>query len=177
MKKILVSLILLAVIMMMGITTVQATTNAELLEFATSDHAVSGESIGLTDANRVKVRRYLTENPVTDEQAGQIMAKAQELINIMEKANVSDPAKLNQADKTKFMAVAQEGADVLDLKLVFHAHSVDIYKEGKLIENASLGDEKLAYTGNNMKIALVVSSIAVIALASGFVVKKRLANA
>ena len=95
----------------------------------------------------------------------------------MESAGVSDPADLSKADKEKFMAIAQEGADVIGVKLVFHPHSVDVYKDGTLIESATLGN-KLAYTGNNINLALVISSVAIIALATtGFVAKKRLANA
>ena len=176
MKKIFVSVVLLILLVGVLATNSMATTNAELIEFCKSNHTVSGKSIGLTSANRVKVERYLTENPVTDAQADAIMAKAKELIALMESAGVSDPANLSKADKEKFMAIAQEGADVLGLKLVFHPHSVDIYKDGKLIETATLGN-KLAYTGNNVNIALVVSSVAIIALATGLVTRKRLANA
>ncbi|MBR3163485.1 MAG: hypothetical protein IKF17_05255 [Clostridia bacterium] len=177
MKKVLVSILLLVILLGALATNAMATTNAELIEFAKSNHTVSGKSIGLTDANKVKVERYLTENPVTDAQAGQIMAKAKELIALMESAGVSDPANLSKADKDRFIAIAQEGADVIGVKLVFHAHSVDVYKDGKLIESASLGN-KLAYTGNNINLALVISSLAIIALATtAFVAKKRFANA
>ena len=177
MRKILVSMLLLIVLVGVLATNSMATTNAELIEFAKSNHTVAGKSIGLTPANRVKVERYLTENPVTDTQAGAIMAKAKELIALMESAGVSDPADLSKSDKEKFMAIAQEGADVIGVKLVFHPHSVDVYKDGKLIESATL-DNKLAYTGNNINLALVISSIALFALTTtGVVVKKRLANA
>ena len=177
MKKVLVSILLLVILLGVLTTNAMATTNTELIEFAKSNHTVAGKSIGLTDENKVKVERYLTENPVTDAQAGTIMTKVNELIALMESAKVSDPAELSKADKDKFMAIAQEAADVIGVKLVFHAHSVDVYKDGKLIESASLGD-KLAYTGNNINIALVISSVAIIALATtAFVAKKRFANA
>lgn len=177
MKKVLVTLTLLVVGMMMSFTCVNATTNAELIEFATSNHVVSGESIGLTAENRVKVERYLQENPVTDDEANQIMAKANELIALMESAGVSDPAKLSQEDKAKFISIAQEGAAVIGLDLVFKAGSVDVYKDGVLIETAALADAPVPYTGSNVNVALVVSSVAVIALAMGIVAKKRVANA
>ena len=74
------------------------------------------------------------------------------------------------------MSIAREAAAIIGLTLVFHANSVDIYKDGALIDSASLGG-KLADTGNNVNLALVISSIATIALAAGFVAKKRLANA
>jgi hypothetical protein len=177
MKKVVLTLILVAVVMMMSLTTVNAATNADLIAYAQSSHVVSGQSISLTEANKVKVERYLTENPVTDEQADQIIAKANELVALMNEAGVSDPAKLSEADKTKFISIAQEGAAVAGLTLNFKAHSVEVYKDGTLVDTATLGSDTLAYTGNNVNVALVVSSIAVIALASAVVAKKRLANA
>jgi len=177
MKKLFFTLTMLAIVVMMAATTVNAATNADLIEYAKSSHKVSGDSISITDANKVRVERYLKQNPVTDEQADALLAKANELIAIMENAGVSDPAKLSKADKTKFISIAREGAAIIGLTLVFHAHSVDVYKDSTLIDTLSLGQEELAYTGNNVNIALVVSSVAVIALAGGIVAKKRLANA
>ena len=176
MKKLLAGIAVIILFLGVLSTYSMAVTNADLIEYVKSNHTVSGKSVGLTSDNRVKAERYLTENPVTDEEAAAIMAKGNELIALMESAGVSDPSELSSADKEKFMAIAQEGADVIGLKLVFHPHSVDIYKEGKLVESATLGN-KLAYTGNNINIALVISSVAVIALATGIVAKKRLANA
>ena len=176
MKKLLASVLLLVMLVAMIATNSMAATNADLIAYVTSDHKVSGETIGLPAGQKVKAKRYLTENPVTDAQADAIIAKGNELIAIMEAAGVSDPSKLSKADKDKFMSIAREAAAIIGLTLVFHANSVDIYKDGALIDSASLGG-KLADTGNNVNLALVISSIATIALAAGFVAKKRLANA
>ena len=99
------------------------------------------------------------------------------MIALMNRANVSDPSKLSKADKKEFMALAHKAASIVGVRLVFHPHSVDAYgKDGKFIDTFTLGG-KLAYTGNSVNLALVISSIATIALATGFVAKKRLANA
>ena len=176
MKKLLASVLLLVMLVVILATNSMAATNADLIEYVTSDHKVSGEMIGITAGNRVKAKRYLTQNPVTNAQADAIIAKGNELIAIMERAGVSDPSKLSRADKDRFMAIAREAAAIIGLTLVFHPHSVDVYKDGVLIDNVTLGN-KLVYTGNNVNLALVISSIATIALAAGFVAKKRLANA
>ena len=176
MKKLLAGTLLLVMLVVLVATTSMAATNADLIAYVTSDHKVAGGTAGLTADQRVRAKRYLTENPVTDAQADAIIAKGDELLAIMESAGVSDPSQLSKADKEKFMAIAQEAADILGLTLVFHAHSVDIYKDGVLIDSGSLGG-KLVYTGNSVNLALVISSIATIALAAGFVAKKRLANA
>lgn len=176
MKKLLVSVVLFISIVAVLATTSMAATNADLIEFVTSNHTISGVSTGLDAGTRVRAKRYLTENPVTDAQADYLIAKGNELIALMEKEGVSDPSKLSASGKEKFMAIAKDAAASIGLTLVFHAHSVDIYKDGTLIDSATLGG-KLAYTGNNTNLALVISSVAVIALAAGLVAKKRLANA
>ena len=177
MKKIFLGTLLCTILVTLFATKTMAATNEELIKYVTSDHKIAGESVGMTDENRVKAKRYLTENPVTDAQADAIIAKGNEIIELMNKVNIWDPSKLSKSDKEKFMAIAREAADVIGLKLVFHPHSVDVYDtNGKLIDNATLGNE-LIYTGNNINYVLVISSIATIALVAGIVAKKRLANA
>ena len=177
MKKLLLGTILCAILVALLSTKTMAATNEELIEYVTSDHKIAGESVGIPAEDRVKAKRYLSENPVTEAQADAIIAKGNEIIELMNKANVSDPSKLSKTEKEKFMTIAKEAADVIGLKLVFHPQSVDIYdKDGKLIDTTTLG-KKLAYTGNSINYVLVISSIATIALVAGFVTKKRLANA
>lgn len=177
MKKLLASTLLLIVLVAMVATSSMAATNADLIAYIKADHKIAGQMVGITAGNRVKAERYLTQNPVTDAQADAIIAKGNEIIALMNNAGVSDPSKLSKADKDTFMALAQQAADVIGVKLVFHANSVDVYdKDGTHIDTVTLGN-KLVYTGNNVNVALVVSSVAIIALAAGFVAKKRLANA
>lgn len=53
----------------------------------------------MTSADKVKVERYLSENPVTDEQANTLVAKADEAIAIMEQAGTKGYNKLTTAQK------------------------------------------------------------------------------
>ena len=182
MKKLITSALLAIVLMVVAATSSFAATNADLIEYLTSNHTIAGQSVGLTAENRVKVERYLTENPATDDQAAQVMAKGDELIALMNEAGTADPTKLSSADKQRFMAIANEAAAILGLTLVFHPDSVDVYKDGVLLDTMTLGsittgNGKLVYTGNDINLALVISSVAIIALAAGVVAKKRLANA
>lgn len=176
MKKLLASVLLLISVVAIMATTSKAATNADLIDFINSNHTISGKVTGVDAGSRVKGERYLKENPLTDEQATAIIAKGNELIALMEKAGVSDPSDLSKADKEEFMRIAREAAAIAGLTLVFHPHSVDIYKDGVLIDTATMGS-KLVYTGNNTNLALVISSVVIIALTAGIVTKKRLANA
>lgn len=135
-----------------------------------------GAKYGMTKADKVKIERYLADNKVTDSQADAIVAKAKEAVKVMEDAGVTDYTKLSADKKAELKTIANQAASIVDVTLVFKASSVELYKDGKLIETVSNNSGKLAYTGNNNTV-LVVSSIAVIALASVAVARKKLANA
>ena len=117
----------------------------------------------------------LFRSPVTESEANAIVAKAEEAVKVMEDAGVTDYTKLSKAQKDQLKSIANEAASIVNVTLVFKTKAVEVYKNGKLIETVSNNNGKLAYTGNN-NIVLVVSSIAVIALAS-VVARKKLANA
>ena len=94
----------------------------------------------------------------------------------MDEAGTTDYKSLSADKKAELKSLANEAASIVGATLSFTANSVEIYKDGKLIETIGNNGGKLAYTGNN-NIVLVVSSIAVIALASVAVARKKLANA
>ena len=83
---------------------------------------------------------------------------------------------LSKEQKAEIKTIANQAASIVDVTLTYKSGSVEIYKNGKLIETVTNNNGKLAYTGNN-NLGLVVSSIAVIALASVAVARKKLANA
>ena len=174
MKKTLIVSILMSIILFVGASVVSAATTETLAD----ELYVKGKKYGMTTADKVRIERYLSENPVTDEQANQIMSKADEAVAVMENAGVTNYNKLTQDKKSELKTIAKEAADVIDAKLVFKSGSVEIYDaNGKLIETVAQNNGKLAYTGNNsVNVVLTVSVIAMIALAIT-VGEKKIANA
>ena len=173
MKKLLT--VLLVIIMMMGVltTVVNAVTSSEL-----ADEIYNiGKSYGMTSANKVKVERYLSENPVTDSEANQILEKAKEVAAIFEEAGVSKYSDLSEEEKEEVKSISVEAGAIIDLTVVFGTKSVEIYKNGKLIETARYDGDKLLYTGNSFTAIIVVSSVVIIALLAGLALRKRFANA
>lgn len=169
MKKSLIISILVAIIVMASATIVKAATSSTLAE----ELYTKGQKYGMTSADKVKVERYLSENPVTDEQANTLVAKADEAIAIMEQAGTKDYNKLTTAQKEQLKSIANSAASVVDVKLVFKKGSVEIYNNaGKLIETVGQNNGKLAYTGNNVNVVLTTSVIAIIALAITVVTKR-----
>ena len=126
----------------------------------------------MTSADKVKIERYLADNPVTDEEANAIVAKADEAVKVMEDAGVSSYSELTSAQKSQLKTIANEAASIIGLTLKFSVGKVEIYKDGKLIETVTSTNGKLAYTGNNTAV-VVASSLAIIALVA-VVAKKRL---
>lgn len=173
MKKLLTISILAVMLVLLAVTGVNATTNDNLAETLYN----MGSKYGMTEADRVKIERYLADYPVSDSESDAIVAKAKEAVKVMEDAGVTDYKKLSKEQKAELKRIANEAASIVNVTLVFKTGSVEIYKNGKLIETVTVSSTsgKLAYTGNN-NIVLVVSSIAVIALAS-VVARKKLANA
>ena len=172
MKKILSIAIVFVMVAVLATTAVNAATSSTLA----NDLYTIGSKYGMTSADKVKIERYLADNAVTDEQANQVLAKANEAAKIMEEAGVTNYKDLTADKKNELKTIANEAASVLGLTLTFKSGNVEVYKDGKLIETISSKDGKLAYTGNNTAIAIAVSSIAVVALAAGLVARKK-ANA
>lgn len=171
MKKVLTISILAVMLVLMVVTGVNAANNDNLAETLYN----MGAKYGMTKSDKVKIERYLADYPVTESEANAIVAKAEEAVKVMEDADVTDYTKLSKAQKDQLKSIANEAASIVNVTLVFKTKAVEVYKNGKLIETVSNNNGKLAYTGNN-NIVLVVSSIAVIALAS-VVARKKLANA
>ena len=174
MKKSIVISILTAIIVMACATLVNAATTSTLAD----ELYTKGKKYGMTSADKVKIERYLAENPVTDDQANAIVAKADEAIAVMEKAGVTNYDKLTKAQKNEIKSVATEAAKIVDLKLVFNKKSVAIYnKDGKLVETVSNTNGKLAYTGNVVNVVVLATTVVALVAVSAVVARKRIVNA
>ena len=174
MKKTL-AIVLLAIIAVMALATgVNAATSSTLADELYS----KGAKYGMTSADKVKIERYLAENPVTDAQANELLAKADEAIAVMEKAGVTSYNKLTIAQKDEIKSIATEAAKKVDLKLVFKTKSVEIYNNsGKLVETVSNTNGKLAYTGNVVNVVVLATTVVALVAVATVVVRKRIVNA
>lgn len=175
MKK-LVKIFTLVLFMALALTTtVNASASDDLLNELSKTYTVGGEEITISAGDKVKIERYLADNPVTEEQKDTIISKLNEIITIMNEEGVSDPGKLPSDKKTQAMNLAKEAASAIDLKLVMdtNTNTIDIYNaEGKLLESATIEKGKLSYTGNTSIVYIVAPIVAVIAVATVITVKK-----
>ena len=172
MKKTLLSVILFVIVALFATTMVNATTGAELPEAIYN----KGAKYGVTQSHKVKMERYVAKHPVTDEQANQVMAKVDEVVAVLEKAGVTNIADLSSADLKKVQDISTEAAAIVNVKIVWRGSTVDIYYNGKVEDTLSFS-KNMTNTGDETNIALVVSSVAVVALAAGLVIRKKIVNA
>ena len=171
MKKILTSVLLMVMLVMVVAPFVNAATSETLAD----DLYAKLSAYGMTSSDMVKVQRYLADNPVTDAQANTILGKADEAIAIMDAEGTKDIRELSEEAKNNIISIAQEAASTIGLTLSFKNGTVEIYKDGVLIESATLSNgDKLVYTGNSINVSLIVATVAVIALATTFVFRKRM---
>ena len=172
MKKSLLTVVLFVIVTLFATTMVNAATGAELPELIYA----RGAKYGVTQSQKIKMERYVANHPITDEQANAVMAKVDEVEKVFKDAGVTSLSKLSTADLKKVQNLATEAAAIVDVKVVWKSTTAEIYKDATLVDVIDFSG-LLAYTGNDVNVALVVSSIAVVALAAGIILRKKFANA
>lgn len=181
MKKVLKIALVFAILLFCNVTVSKAATNEELIAYASKNFDVNGSTVALKAADKVKLQRYLEQNPVSSEDADKIIAKIDEGVALLRNAGVTDPTKLSSEKKQELLAIGQQAAKIAGAELTYDSSSdaISIYKDGVLIDQATTSDA-LVQTGsdNYSYIVYAIAGVAVVAIA-GFVVytKKSAVNA
>lgn len=182
MRKVFKIALVFVIVLFCSVTAVKAATNADLISYAKKNYDINGKTYTLKAADQVKVERILKQYPVTDEQAEEIIGMIDEGVNVLRKADITDPTKLTKADKDRLLDLGQKAAKVAGFELTYDANTdaLSLYREGVLVDQATTSDA-LVQTGSKdySYIVYAVAGVAVIAIA-GFVVytaKKNRVNA
>ena len=181
MKKVAKIVLVFAILLFCNVTVSKAATNQELIAYATKSFDVNGASVALKAADKLKVKRYLEQNPVSETEADQIIGKIDEGVALLRAAGVTDPTKLSSSKKQELLSLGQQAVKIAGAELTYDAKSdaISIYKDGVLVDQATTSDA-LVQTGsdNYSYIVYAIAGVAVIAIA-GFVVytKKSKVNA
>ena len=175
MKKLISIIAIFAMVMVGAMSVVNAATSDTL-----SDELYAiGSKYGMKADQKVRMERYLSEYPLSESECNEILALANQADKIMQDNNTTDYKSLPSDIKSQLKTLANKAASIAGVELIFKTDCIEVYKDGKKIDTISMsasgGSPKLAPTGNN-NIVLVVSSVAVIALAT-VVARKKLANA
>ena len=104
MKKLLTISILAVMLILMTVTGVNATSNGNLAQTLYN----IGAKYGMTNGDKVKIERYLADNPVTETEANAIVAKANSAAKIMDEAGTKDYKSLPADKKAELKSLANE---------------------------------------------------------------------
>ena len=170
MKKLISVAILLVMIVALSATMVSAATSETL----PNELYAIGSKYGMTQNDKVKMEQYLRDYPLSNDKCDEILGLAKQAEQIMIENNTTDVHSLPSDVKAKLRGLAEQAATIAGVTLDFKSDRIDVYKDGKWIN--SFGSNNLAPTGTQVNMALVVSSVAVIALAATAItiaVKKR----
>jgi len=157
--------VLVLLITLSSMVNVNAKTEEELIDYMSKTFVVAGKEVKLTDADIVKLERYLSENTVSSDNCDKIIEKIDEIIAIMNNAKVTDPTKLSYEKRQEVLAIAKDAATLAGASLTYDNTNkvVSIYKDGKLVDTASIKPYKLAQTGNSNTIYFVIAGLAIVA--------------
>ena len=163
-KSLITSLLIIVVLFFSNFFIVDAATNEDLIAYSKKRFDINGKIVSLKVADKVKIERYLTQNPVSEDQANKIISKIDEGISLLRKENVLDPTKLSKNKKEELLLIAQEAASVVGLKLTASKEGVlSVYdSNGKKIDEVTTNDS-LVQTGNdNSYIVYIIAGISLI---------------
>lgn len=172
-KKVLV--FALFVVLISTLTVVNAATPAEDLKaFASQSFTVAGETIKLSDADLVKIDRFLEENEVTADQVESIKAKVNETVEYINETGVESLADLTTAQKQTVLAKANEAAQIVGATVSYDSANgvVEIYKDGELIDSFSTSSALAQTGGQSAMFYVAISVLAIIAVASVVYIRK-----
>lgn len=167
MKKVFKIVLAFLLVLIICTTVAKATSTDDLVAYASKTFTIAGKQVKLSNSDILKVKRYFSENPVSESDANKIMSKADQIISIMNSAGVSDLTKLSKAKKDEIIKIAQEAAAITGATLTYDSKNktIEMYKNGKKIESISIqNNNKFVQTGNDNTLYVVLGSIGVIAI-------------
>lgn len=180
---------------------VSAYTNADVIDYVTRAHTVNGRTAQLDKAQRESLSKYLRDNPVSNSEADEIIAKLDKAKSLIDHSGATSLSNLSTSIKAEVVALIKEAGAIAKLDV-----EVDTVKEtvtiktrgGKTIIGATSysqfntnpasnssnanssttsNSNKLVYTGNSFSIDMTKIGIAIVAIAiAGVVLKHKYAK-
>ena len=168
MKKFVTVAILFVLLIISTFTAVNAATNQTLPD----ELYAIGANYGMREIDRVKMEQYLRDNPLSDADCNEILSLAKQAEQIMIENNTTDVHSLPADVKIKLRGLAEQAATIAGVTLDFKFDRIDVYKDGVMINSLSLSG-KLPYTGNTATPIIIASAVAMIAIATIILIKKK----
>ena len=106
MKKFLMLLLLFVI----GVANVKAISESELLDRLTKSYTVNGATFQATDEQKVLIERYLNQYEVSSTDADYIVAKLEEVFNVLKSSGKMSFYDLSASDKQKIISLVADVA-------------------------------------------------------------------
>lgn len=130
--------IMIAVIAMT--VSVQAYTNQDVISYVTKAHTVNGRTVQLSQTQRQSLTQYLNENPVTESEANDIIAKLDKAKSLIDNSGATNLSQLSSSIKGEVISLVKEAGRIaeLDVQVDMENETVTIKTlKGKVIISAT----------------------------------------
>lgn len=119
-----ISVMVLMIVMMSISIVVNAATNDDVISYVTMSHTVNGRTFELNKTQRQSLTQYLKENPVTNSEADEIIAKLSEAKIKLEQSGATKASQVSDSVKAEVVSLVKSAGEIAGLDV-----QVDIAKE------------------------------------------------
>lgn len=110
-----VSIAALIMIVISVTMTAQAYTNDNVIAYITKAHTVNGRTVQLSTNQRQSLTQYLQNNPVTDSEADEIIAKLDEAKAKIDNSGATNLSQLDQSIKAEVVSLVKSAGAIAGL--------------------------------------------------------------
>ncbi len=119
-----ISVIVLMIVMISMSAVVNAATNDDVISYVTMAHTINGRTFQLDKAQRQSLTQYLKENPVTNSEADEIIAKLNEAKIKLEQTGATNASQVSESVRAEVVSLVKSAGEIAGLDV-----QVDITKE------------------------------------------------
>lgn len=112
-----ISVMLLIMVVISMTMSVNAYTNESVISYISKAHTVNGRTVQLTGTQRESLTKYLKENPVTDAQANEIIAKLDEAKALIDNSGATDLSQLSENIKAEVVSLVKSAGAIAGLEV------------------------------------------------------------
>ena len=175
--KFIISLIMV-IIAMSYITVSNAATEEELISYLSQTFNVNGGTFRIPDNYLKEAKRYVATYDVSPETADKIIAKVAGYVSKMQASGVSSTSELSKEQKQELLGTAQEVVSMANASVTYKNDEVTIKGEdGKTFGTYSTDEKKtnkFVQTGYDYSVYYAIAGIAIIAIASIVILKRKI---
>ena len=119
-----ISVIVLMIVMISMSAVVNAATNDDVISYVTMAHTINGRTFQLDKAQRQSLTQYFKENPVTNSEADEIIAKLSEAKIKLEQTGATNASQVSESVRAEVVSLVKSAGEIAGLDV-----QVDISKE------------------------------------------------